>query len=127
MSLDEIRASRPKPTSTKRAPAKRAPAKAASGKGKKASTGRTARRTMAQPYSKRPQRGGGGGGGGRGEISLYVGNLPFNCSWQDLKDSFKPYGCEHSVRAAPRVISRTASPPAACFREQACVRLIPLL
>ena len=34
----------------------------------------------------------GGGGGGGGGTSVYVGNLSWDVSWQDLKDHFKTVG-----------------------------------
>jgi len=30
------------------------------------------------------------------EVSLYVGNIPWDLSWQDLKDAFAEYDCAHS-------------------------------
>jgi len=36
-------------------------------------------------------RGSGGGGGGTG-CQVYVGNLSWDCKWQDLKDHFKQAG-----------------------------------
>ena len=37
-------------------------------------------------------KGGGGGGGGGAGASVYVGNLSWDVSWQDLKDHFKTVG-----------------------------------
>jgi RNA recognition motif-containing protein len=31
-----------------------------------------------------------------GEVSLYVGNIPWDLSWQDLKDAFEEYNCAFS-------------------------------
>jgi hypothetical protein len=50
--------------------------------------------------NRRGGRGGrrGGGDGGRGGqqkaegTQIYIGNLPFSVTWQQLKDSFKEYG-----------------------------------
>ena len=56
---------------------------------------RSARRGGSAPYaSSRPGKGfgGGGGGGGGGGTSVYVGNLSWEVSWQDLKDHFKQVG-----------------------------------
>ena len=45
---------------------------------------------------------GGRGGGGRtkpaaaGEASVYVGNIPWAATWQDMKDSFARFGCTHA-------------------------------
>jgi RNA recognition motif-containing protein len=36
--------------------------------------------------------GGGGGGGGGSGCKLYVNNLPWNVSWQNLKDHFRSAG-----------------------------------
>jgi len=36
------------------------------------------------------------GRGDNGEVSLYVGNIPWDLSWQDLKDAFAEYDCAHS-------------------------------
>jgi len=50
----------------------------------------------------RGSRGGGGGSGGGGarsdddEVSVYVGNLSWDTSWQSLKDAFADYGCLHA-------------------------------
>ena len=37
-------------------------------------------------------KGGGGKGGGGGATSVYVGNLSWDVTWQDLKDHFKQAG-----------------------------------
>ena len=52
---------------------------------------RVARRPA--PYAAKPTRSmGGGGRGGGGGTSVYVGNLSWDVSWQDLKDHFKTIG-----------------------------------
>ena len=61
----------------------------------KATTNRASRRTS--PYgapARRVTTGGGGGGGGAGahSCSVYVGNLAYEVSWQDLKDHCKQAG-----------------------------------
>ena len=64
------------------------------GAGKAAGRGATRRKAnrKASPYA-RPNKGGGGGGGGGGSgRSVYVGNLSWDVSWQDLKDHFKTCG-----------------------------------
>lgn len=46
--------------------------------------------------SQRPSRGGGRREVSNSEESLYVGNIPWDLSWQDLKDAFAEYDCLHS-------------------------------
>ena len=92
------------------------------GKGKGASrvqSSRIGRRASAAPYA--GGRGGGRGGGGRGgggmafqssgvhggggaTTSVYVGNLSWDVTWQDLKDHFKQAG---AVGPLPRIKPET--------------------
>ena len=44
------------------------------------------------------QRGGGGGRGGYGNLSVYVGNLAYDTSWQNLKDHMRAAGNVDKVR-----------------------------
>ena len=86
MSLDEIIA--------------KAPKSGGGGKGKGASriaSSRVARRPA--PYAGGGRKGAGGRGGGGGQAlqstggtSVYVGNLSWDVTWQDLKDHFKQVG-----------------------------------
>ena len=49
-------------------------------------------------------KGGGGKGGGGGATSVYVGNLSWDVTWQDLKDHFKQAG---AVGPLPRIKPET--------------------
>ena len=40
----------------------------------------------------RGRGGGGGGGGGAAAAAVYVGNLSWETTWQDLKDHFRAAG-----------------------------------
>ena len=61
-----------------------------SGKSARAPSSRAARRPT--PYASKPPRTVGRGGGGGGGTTVYVGNLAWDVSWQDLKDHFKTIG-----------------------------------
>ena len=70
-------------------------AKSGGGKGNgkantRAASGRVARRPA--PYGAKPPRGAGAPRGSGGGTSVYVGNLSWDVSWQDLKDHFKTIG-----------------------------------
>jgi hypothetical protein len=71
MSLDQLAAKSAKP-------------RGGGGKSPKMS-GRSGRVQKAAPYQKK-------GGGGSGSRRVYVGNLDWSVSWQDLKDHFRECG-----------------------------------
>ncbi|KAL1496661.1 hypothetical protein AB1Y20_014261 [Prymnesium parvum] len=60
-------------------------------------------------YGKGAAKGGGGGGGGGGgkDVSLYVGNLAFSVTWQQLKEHLASAGDVRRVDVATRADGRS--------------------
>ena len=88
MSLDELSATRGKSPTLKGCELKRVIFL-----GLWLSCRRANRMKKESPYSSSGGRGGGGrGGGGGGSKRVYVGNLDWKVSWQDLKDHFRSCG-----------------------------------
>lgn len=62
--------------------------------------GRTSRRSKASPYSRNNKRNtktnNNAKSNTKGEVSVYCGNIPWDCNWKEVKDLFKSFGCVHA-------------------------------